>query len=102
MDGINEFQSFLYIAMPLIRTILTTVSILALLNFWNDIVWPMLVIDRDALKTIPLGLLAFNQQQGANKGALFAGYILASLPLLVYFLLNMRNFMDSLSEGAIK
>ena len=35
--------------MPLIRTILTTVSILALLNFWNDIVWPMLVIDRDAL-----------------------------------------------------
>lgn len=102
MDGIGEFQCFFYIAMPLIKTILTTVSILALLNFWNDIVWPMLVLDRDALKTIPLGLLAFNQQQGANKGALFAGYILASLPLLIYFLLNMRNFMDSLSEGALK
>ena len=102
MDGIGEFQCFFYIAMPLIKTILTTVSILALLNFWNDIVWPMLVLDRDALKTIPLGLLTFNQQQGANKGALFAGYILASLPLLIYFLLNMRNFMDSLSEGALK
>lgn len=102
IDGINELQCFVYIAMPLIKTILTTVSILALLNVWNDIVWPMLVLDSDRLKTIPLGLLEFNQQQGSNKGALFAGYILASLPLLVYFLLNLRSFMDSLVEGAVK
>ena len=102
IDGINEWRAFVHIAMPLVKTILTTVSILALLNFWNDIVWPMLVIDSSELKTIPLGLLEFNQQQGANKGALFAGYILASIPLLLYFVLNMRNFMDSLTEGAVK
>lgn len=102
MDGISEFQSFIYIAIPLIKTILTTVSILALLNCWNDIVWPMLVLDSDSIKTIPLGLVEFNQQQGANKGALFAGYILASVPLLIYFMLNLRSFMDSLVEGAIK
>lgn len=102
IDGINEFQSFVYIGVPLVKTILTTVSILALLNVWNDIVWPMLVLDSDAIKTIPLGLLEFNQQQGANKGALFAGYILSSIPLLIYFVLNLRSFMDSLVEGAIK
>ena len=102
IDGVSEFRCFIFIAMPLLGTILTTVSILALLNFWNDIVWPMLVIEKSALKTIPLGLLEFNQQQGSNKGALFAGYILASIPLLVYFSFNMRNFMDSLTEGAIK
>ena len=102
IDGINEFQSFVYIGVPLVKTILTTVSILALLNVWNDIVWPMLVLDSDAIKTIPLGLLEFNQQQGANKGALFAGYILSSIPLLIYFILNLRSFMDSLVEGAIK
>ena len=102
IDGISEFRCFISIGIPLLGTILTTVSILALLNFWNDIVWPMLVIEKSALKTIPLGLLEFNQQQGSNKGALFAGYILASIPLLVYFALNMRSFMDSLTEGAIK
>lgn len=102
IDGINEFQSFVYIGVPLVKTILTTVSILALLSVWNDIVWPMLVLDSDAIKTIPLGLLEFNQQQGANKGALFAGYILSSIPLLIYFILNLRSFMDSLVEGAIK
>ncbi len=102
IDGITEFQSFVYIAVPLVKPILTTVSILALLNIWNDIVWPMIVIDSSALKTIPLGLLEFNQQQSANKGALFSGYILASLPLLAYFCLNLRQFMDSLTEGAIK
>ena len=102
IDGVSEFRCFTSIAMPLIKTILTTVSILALLNVWNDIVWPMLVLEDNALKTIPLGLLEFNQQQGANKGALFAGYILASVPLLIYFVLNLRNFMDSLVEGAIK
>ncbi len=102
IDGINEFQCFVYIAMPLIKTILTTVSILALLNVWNDIVWPMLVLDSDSIQTIPLGLLDFNQQQGSNKGALFAGYILSSVPLLIYFMLNLRSFMDSLVEGAIK
>jgi len=102
IDGINEFQTFIHIGMPLVATILTTVSILALLNVWNDIVWPMLVLNNDSLKTIPLGLLEFNQQQGANKGALFAGYILTSLPLLIYFILNLRSFMDSLVEGAVK
>ncbi len=102
IDGINEFQCFVYIGMPLIKTILTTVSILALLNVWNDIVWPMLVLDSDSIKTIPLGLLEFNQQQGTNKGALFAGYILASVPLLLYFVFNLRSFMDSLVEGSIK
>ncbi len=102
IDGINEFQCFIYIGMPLIKTILTTVSILALLNVWNDIVWPMLVLDSDSIKTIPLGLLEFNQQQGTNKGALFAGYILASVPLLLYFVFNLRSFMDSLVEGSIK
>ncbi|MBQ2712711.1 MAG: carbohydrate ABC transporter permease [Clostridia bacterium] len=102
IDGITELQCFIYIGMPLVKTILTTVSILALLNVWNDIVWPMLVLDNDNIKTIPLGLLEFNQQQGANKGALFAGYILASVPLLLYFIFNLRSFMDSLVEGAIK
>lgn len=102
IDGINELQCFVYIGMPLVKTILTTVSILALLNVWNDIVWPMLVLDSKNIQTIPLGLLEFNQQQGANKGALFAGYILASVPLLLYFVLNLRSFMDSLVEGAIK
>ena len=102
IDGASNMQSFTQIAVPLIKTILTTVSILTLLNIWNDIVWPMLVIERSVLKTIPLGLLEFNQQQGANKGAIFAGYVLSSIPLLIYFLLNMRSFMDSLTEGAIK
>jgi ABC-type glycerol-3-phosphate transport system permease component len=102
IDGINEFECFIYIGVPLIKTILTTVSILALLNVWNDIVWPMLVLDSDKIQTIPLGLLDFNQQQGANKGALFAGYILSSIPLLIYFMLNLKGFMDSLVEGAIK
>ena len=102
IDGASEFKTFVFIAMPLLGTILTTVSILALLNAWNDIVWPMLVLDSDRLKTIPLGLIQFNQQQGANKGAMFAGYILTSLPLLSYFVLNLKSFMDSLTEGAVK
>lgn len=49
-----------------------------------------------------LGLIQFNQQQGANRGAMFAGYILTSLPLLAYFTLNLKSFMDSLTEGAVK
>lgn len=102
IDGLGEFRSLLYIGIPLIKKILVTVSILALLNVWNDIVWPMLVLDSDSIKTIPLGLLSFNAQQGANKGALFAGYIISSAPLLLYFITNLRNFMDSLTEGAIK
>lgn len=102
IDGMNEYQLLVHIGAPLIAPILTTVSILALLSCWNDIVWPNLVLDEASLRTIPLGLLDFNQQQGANKGALFAGYIIASVPLLVYFVFNMKSFMDSLTVGAIK
>jgi ABC-type glycerol-3-phosphate transport system permease component len=56
----------------------------------------------DAMRTITIGLRYFQGQYHTNYGPLFAGYILASLPLLILFLIAMRPFVSGLTSGAIK
>ena len=102
LDGATEMQTFFKVAVPLLVPVISTIAVLNVINTWNEIVWPNLVIDTDRFKTIPQGLLAFNSFFGNDYGRIFAGYVIASVPLLIFFLINMKGFMNSLTEGAIK
>lgn len=102
IDGAKEYQVFTSIAIPLIKPILSTVAILNVLSSWNDIVWPLIILKDSALKTIPIGLAEFNTFYGTEYGKLFAGYAIVSIPLLVFFLVTMRSFMNGMMEGAVK
>lgn len=102
IDGAKEFQIFIRIAVPLIKPILSALAILNIMASWNDIVWPLIILKDSHLKTIPLGLAEFNTFFGMDFGKTFAGYTIAAIPLLVFFLLNMRGFMDGLTEGSAK
>jgi ABC-type glycerol-3-phosphate transport system permease component len=102
IDGASEFRVFWRIGVPLVRPTLVTVAILNVLNVWNDYLWPFLVVRDEHLQTLVVGLVSFQGRFYTNWGPLMAGYVIASLPLVVLFFLAMRSFIAGLTQGGLK
>jgi raffinose/stachyose/melibiose transport system permease protein len=102
VDGASDWQIFWNIGLPLIRPVLATIAILETLVTWNDYVWPAVVLTNDQLRTLTLGLVFFQSRHVTYWGPLMAGYVIASLPLLILFLFTMRYFIEGLTTGALK
>lgn len=102
IDGANDFQIYLYVALPLSKGILATLAILRFQQIWNDLIWPLITVSTDAKRTITTGLFYFQSGFQTQYGAMFAGYLIASIPLLLLFAFSMRQFMAGMTAGAIK
>jgi multiple sugar transport system permease protein/raffinose/stachyose/melibiose transport system permease protein len=102
LDGASEWRSYAQIALPLSQPILATIAVMTTLSTWNDYVWPLIVLSDERGKTLSIGLAFFRGAYQTTYGPLMAGYVIASLPLLVLFLLTMRAFIAGLTSGAVK
>jgi multiple sugar transport system permease protein/raffinose/stachyose/melibiose transport system permease protein len=104
IDGAGEFTIYQRIALPMAKPILGTLAILALLSTWNDYIWPSVTLRNPELWTISLKLVSFSSQWASLQqyGPMFAGYVIASIPLLILFMFTMRLFIEGLASGAIK
>lgn len=99
LDGAGETGLFLRIGLPLALPAFSTLGILTLLFTWNDIIWPLIVLLDTTRYPIALGVLSFSNAQSSNYGVTFAGYVLASLPLVIVFIFTVRRFMAGLQGG---
>jgi multiple sugar transport system permease protein/raffinose/stachyose/melibiose transport system permease protein len=102
MDGASNLGVFLHVAIPLVRPAVTAVAILQILTNWNDYVLPYLVLSDDSLKTLVLGLVAFQTRFAIHYGPQMAGYTIGAVPLLLLFSLGIRQFVTGLTAGALK
>lgn len=102
IDGASHPSVFVNIVFPLSKPMLISLMLLNFLNNWNDFVWPMLVLSGEKIKTVTVGLYAFTDAQQVQYGPMFAGFVIASIPLLVLFSLNMNYFIKGMTAGAIK
>lgn len=102
IDGCSEWQTFYRIMLPLVRPGLATVVIVNVVPWWNDFFFPLLLLTSDTWKTIPLGMQVFFGQHLIDWSLVFSGMVLASLPLLIVYLLMSRQFIEGLTAGAIK
>ena len=104
IDGASEFLILRRIVVPLSRSVVGTVALFIGLQVWNDYVFPLIMVSERTKRTIPVGLMAFRGEYAAleNWGGLFAGYIIASVPMVLLFLVTMRYFMRGLLAGAVK
>ncbi len=104
VDGANDFQMFSRIALPLSVPILVTVALINLVPLWNDLLLPRLVLNEQS-KTVTLALLSFTgvpMGQIGNDAAINAGYVLASLPLVIVMGFLMRYYIEGLTSGSVK
>ena len=102
IDGCTEFQVFYKVMLPLVRPALATVVLMNFVPLWNDFFFPLIFLRDDALKTVPLGMTVFFGQYETNWGLVFAGMVMASLPLLALYVLLSQQFIKGLTAGAVK
>jgi ABC-type glycerol-3-phosphate transport system permease component len=102
IDGAQMLQIFWYVAVPLCRPILSVIAIMNILSTWNEYVWPLVVIGDDSRRTITVGLQYFQTLYQTDYGPQMAGYVIASVPLLLLFFFTMQQFIRGLTSGALK
>ncbi|PSK96403.1 multiple sugar transport system permease protein [Haloactinopolyspora alba] len=99
VDGANATRLFRSVMTPLSLPVIGTVALITINGVWNDFFWPLLTITEDELRTVSVGLLFFNGQSGTEYGPMFAGYLLASLPLLLLFTFLSKYFLAGVQGG---
>jgi len=102
IDGAGEWLIFQRIMVPLVRPALVIVAVYNLIPIWNDFFFPLVFIQTNRLKTLPLGMTTFFGQYSTDWGALFAGLTLAALPVVTLYALLSRQFIRGLTAGAVK
>jgi ABC-type glycerol-3-phosphate transport system permease component len=105
IDGCTESQVLARIVVPLTRPVLLTGAILVTINVWGDYLWPTIVIQDPHKTTISAGVQQFVGSFGLSVtggGAVFAAFVIATVPMFVLVGLTMRYFVSGLTEGATK
>jgi multiple sugar transport system permease protein len=103
LDGMSEFEIVWRIVAPSARSSIAAFSIFSMVAHWNDLYWPMIVINDNKLAPVPLGMLFFaTAESGANYGALMAAACLVTAPLVLAFLLARRRFIQGITMTGIK
>ncbi len=102
IDGCSAFDFFWFILMPLARPALAAVGALAMIVSWNDLLTPLVIIDKETLWTLPLGTMQFQGQYGTDLNLVAAFVTLSALPTLIFYLFAERQIVAGLTAGAIK
>jgi raffinose/stachyose/melibiose transport system permease protein len=102
IDGAGPFRLYRSVALPLSRPSMGAVAIFLFVINWNDLLYPLLLITQADLKTLPLALLDFRGEYAINFSMIFTAVMVASLPMVIMYLLMQRSFVAGLTAGAVK
>lgn len=102
IDGTSEFGIYWRIALPLSGPALATLAIFAFQNMFNDFVWPLVTTRSDVMKTIQVGLAQFRREGTTDWTLLMAGTMIATIPILLIFMLGQRYFTQGIALTGIK
>jgi raffinose/stachyose/melibiose transport system permease protein len=102
IDGCTSFDFFWRILLPLARPALSAVAALTMIVSWNDLLTPLVMIDRETIWTLPLGTMQFQGQYGTDLNLVAAFVVLSALPTVIFYLFAERQIVAGLTAGALK
>jgi ABC-type glycerol-3-phosphate transport system permease component len=103
MDGASELAIFLRIVLPISKPALSALGVFIFMHYWNDFLWPLIVIEDAPKRTLPLGLALFSEGFGiARWNLVMAATVMTVLPILIVFALAQRNFIEGITMGSVK
>ncbi len=102
IDGASPFAVYRHIIMPLSKPALATLTTFVFLHSWNDFLWPLMVVDRLALKTLPIGLAHFQDSYTTEYHLLMAASVIVMIPVLIVFAIGQRYFVRGIALSGMK
>lgn len=103
IDGARAFTIYWRIVLPLTRAALAAVGILTFTAVWNDLFWPLVVINSETLRTLPVGLTILNGEYGGTPGPalIMASAVVVFVPVLVVYAIFQRSIVEGISLTGI-
>ncbi len=102
MDGCSEMGIFWRIVLPLLKPALGTLGLITFIASWNNFIGPLVVMRSPDMYTLPLALRSLQSPVNTEWGALMTGSAIATIPLVILFLLSSRQLISGLTAGAVK
>ena len=102
IDGAGHLRTLIHIVVPLARPALQALFVFQFMWSWNELVIPLFFLQADEVRTLPIGLTFFQGRFTSDTAVLAAGTTLASLPVLIIYVLFSRQFIQGLTAGATK
>jgi ABC-type glycerol-3-phosphate transport system permease component len=100
--GADEFRIYFQIILPMMRPILATSAVFIALRSWNNYLWPLVMMRSERMYTFSVGLTTIQDPHEIKYGLLMAGATISILPMLVFFLSLQKQYVSSISRGALK
>jgi len=102
VDGASKARAFWQIILPMCRPIIVSTVLLNILFTWNEYLFAMIFTSGGALQTLPVGLTNLMSKHGTDYPVVFAGMVIAALPVIVLFFAGQRYFIRGLADGVGK
>jgi sn-glycerol 3-phosphate transport system permease protein len=102
MDGCGNFKFLISVAIPLTKPAIGSLGIYTFLNAWNMYLWPLLVTNRDNMRTVQIGMSMLQNIDSQAFGPVMAGVIMIILPSIIAFILGQKQLIEGLTAGSVK
>ncbi len=102
IDGATTFRTFWKVIFPIMKPMHATVAVIAALSVWNDVMTPLVIMSGSGMNTLPLAQMTFQTQFGTNYNLAFASYLLALLPILIFYIVCQKQILNGVVNGAVK
>lgn len=102
VDGCNAFQTFFKVLLPMVKPSLAVLAIFTFIGSWGEFLWPSIVLTKEAMYTLPVGVNNLQGMFSSNWRFIAAGSILSTIPIVIFFLAMQKYFISGENEGAVK
>ena len=102
IDGCNVFQMFMKVVIPMVKPTLAVLAVFTFIGSWGEFLWPSIMLTRDSMYTLPVGINNLQGMFSANWRFIAAGSIISTVPIIVFFLMMQRYFISGENDGAVK
>jgi len=101
VDGANHLTIFFKLILPMSKPVLATTFMMTALGTWNEYLLALTFIQDEALKTLPVGIIEFQNQLAVNYPMLMSGNVLSFLPMVLVFIFLQKYFIKGITGGAL-
>lgn len=102
IDGCNSWGVFWRIILPMSKPIVSTASLLAAMQVWNEFMFALVFIEDSNLKTIPIGLMSLRSTLSTDWTVLLAGLSISVIPMVILFIIFQKQFVRGMTSGSVK
>lgn len=102
VDGAGTWKTFWKVIFPVMKPMHATVAIITSLAVWNDVMTPLVIMAGQGENTLPLAQLNFQTQFGTNYNLAFASYLLALVPIVLFYIICQKQILNGAVNGAVK